>query len=29
MVEDDNKIFFWIKWCDEKGNLILNLFYDA
>lgn len=29
MVEDDNNNFFWIKWCDEKGNLILNLFYDA
>lgn len=29
MVEDDNNNFFWIKWCDEKGNLILNLYYDA
>lgn len=29
MVEDDNKKDFWIRWCDEKGNLILTLFYDA
>lgn len=29
MIEDDNNNFFWIKWCDKKGDLILNLFYDA
>ncbi|MEY8758753.1 hypothetical protein [Chryseobacterium tongliaoense] len=29
MVEDDNKQNFWIKWCNNKGKLILELYYDA
>ena len=29
MIEDDNDKKFWIKWCDEERNLILNLYYDA
>ncbi|CAM3057018.1 hypothetical protein DRF59_17335 [Chryseobacterium flavum] len=29
MVEDDNNKKFWIKWRDEKGNLIIDLYYDA
>lgn len=29
MVRDDNDKDFWIKWCDDNGNLIINLFYDA
>lgn len=28
-VTDDNKRKFWIKWCDEKRNLIVDLYYDA
>lgn len=29
MVQDDNQQSFWIKWCNEKGHLILELYYDA
>lgn len=29
MVQDDHEKKFWIKWCDEKGHLILELYYDA
>ncbi|MBP2615886.1 hypothetical protein [Chryseobacterium jejuense] len=29
MVKDDHDHNFWIKWCDEKGHLILDLYYDA
>ena len=29
LVEDDKKQNFWIKWYDEKGNIILKLYYDA
>lgn len=29
LVEDDNKENFWIKWLDDKGNIIIELFYDA
>lgn len=29
MVQDDNEQSFWIKWCDEQGHLILELYYDA
>lgn len=29
MVQDDHDQNFWIKWCDEKGRLILELYYDA
>lgn len=29
MVEDDDKNRFWIRWCDENGNLILDLYYEA
>lgn len=28
-VEDDEGQQFWIKWSDKRGNLILNLYYDA
>ena len=29
MVRDDHEKNFWVKWCDEKGHLILELYYDA
>lgn len=29
MVQDDHQQSFWVKWCDEKGHLILELYYDA
>ncbi|MGE8552817.1 MAG: hypothetical protein ACN6OB_02630 [Chryseobacterium jejuense] len=29
MVKDDHDQNFWIKWYDEKGHLILDLYYDA
>lgn len=29
MVKDDDEKKFWIKWCDEKGHLILELYYLA
>ena len=29
MVRDDNDLNHWIKWKDSKGNLIIELFYDA
>lgn len=28
-VRDDNGKAFWIRWCDEKRNLIVDLYYDA
>ena len=29
MVEDDNKENFWIRWRNNEGKLILELYYDA
>ncbi len=29
MVEDEDGNLFWIKWCDKKGNLSIELYYDA
>ncbi|WP_347219124.1 hypothetical protein [Chryseobacterium sp.] len=29
MVKDDHEQNLWIKWCDETGHLILELYYDA
>lgn len=28
-VEDDNSNRFWLKWKDNKGNLIITLYYSA
>lgn len=29
LMVEDNKEKFWIKWCNENGALILDLYYDA